>query len=42
MRIYHNMFQDQSGQWCVDYTENKKRKRAFFTNNEDAVKFYMS
>lgn len=42
MIVYHNIFQDENGQWCVDYTENNERKKVSFTNHEDAIKFYMS
>jgi hypothetical protein len=42
MIVYHNLFQNDEGKWCVEYTENNEKITSCFDKHEDAVKFYMS
>lgn len=41
MIVYHNIYQNEEGLWCVDYTENNTLKIACFQTNEEAANFYM-
>lgn len=43
-KIYHNLFENESGLWCVEYTlisTGERVTQCFETNNE-ASEFYMS
>jgi hypothetical protein len=43
-RIYHRVFENENGEWCVEYTtiQDALVEIRCFETNEEAVKFYMS
>lgn len=42
MIVYHQVYENEEGKWCVSYTENDETKEICFDNKQDAINFYMS
>jgi len=42
MIVYHNIYQNNQGLWCVSYTEDGILKESCFQTNQEAANFYMS
>jgi hypothetical protein len=43
-RIYHRLYENEVGMWCVEYTiiENALVETKCFETNQEAANFYMS
>ena len=42
MKIYHQVYENENGKWCVSYSEDGVEQISCFDSNEEAVNFYMS